>query len=275
MCGISVISALVLPLLQFVINALGWRWGYGLLGLLIIGCGLPVVLVALQNENGTITRRDGAEPVEARREPGPNLRQALARIDFWLLALAFILSAIPLGGYIGNLQPLLTDAGASPAIAALIGSIFALSMLGGQLVSGPLLDRFHPHIVAAAFLFLPGLAALMLSRVGDGLAPGPAVVIAIVIIGVAQGALVNFIGFFVARHFGVKHYALIFGVLIAGVGLGMSAGGLGFAWSFDRHGNYSLASLCSALGFVLAGVFMLRSARQKSVAATMVADLRS
>jgi len=122
-------------------------------------------------------------------------------------------------------------------------------LAGGHLVSGPLLDRFRPDVVAAAFLFLPGLAALMLSRVGVGLAPGPAVVIAIVLIGVAQGALVNFIGFFVARHFGVQHYAVIFEVLIAGVGLGMSTGGLTFAWSFDGHGNYRLASLCSALAF--------------------------
>ncbi len=262
MSGVSVAAALVLPLLQKVISAYGWRFGYLVLAALSLCIGLPSVALGVRENCEYRAPQAGLHHVgRETAEVDAPLRVLLRKAEFWLLAASLILAATPIGGMMAHSQLLLTGAGLSPNTAAWVGSLYALSMIVGRIVSGYLLDRLQPHRTAAVILTIAAAGASVLWRLPVISPLVPAAALAMILIGVAQGAEVDFVAFFAARHFGTHNYSRAFGVLICGVGLAMSAGGLGFARLYDWQRSYSLAYQLSAAAFLGAAALMLACRR--------------
>lgn len=233
--GTSMTSIVLYPILQAVIAAYGWRAGYLFVGALPIVIGLPIIWRWLHP--APAAKPQSAEQV-APPLAGASFGEAVRDVRFWFLLVAMFAGNIPVGGILNQLQPLLTDKGFDPAVAAMIGSVFAASVAIGRIGGGILLDRFPPSLVVIVCLSAPVVgAALMLT-------PAPhlwVAIVATVTFGMAQGTEADFLAFFIARYFGIRSYATIYGALMAVAAASLSVGVLLYAGAHDAFGGYGPA----------------------------------
>jgi len=264
--GIPLMGAIVSPVMSIVISSEGWRAGYYVLALLALLLALPLNRFFVRERNAAV----GVGQVTALPEVGNDLKTAVRSKPFWLLIAAMILINIPGGGFLNQLVPLLTDGGFEPVLAALMVSIFSIAVIVGRLGSGFLLDRVSPAFVAAAFTFTPaiGMILLLLSPLDSVLTIG----LGVALIGIQQGAEIDLLAFFTARHFGLRRYASIYAVGYAVATIATSFGVLGFGVTHDWTGSYDAALVICAITFSLGGVCFLLLHKVRPFSADGVAE---
>lgn len=248
--GIPLMSALISPAMSALIAAEGWRAGYYLLAALALLVALPLNRFFVSERAATTGADDaGAEAVA---EEGLDLRDAVRSRPFWLLMAAMILINIPGGGFLNQLVPLLTDGGFAAEVAAVMVSVFAVAVIAGRLASGFLLDRVSPGFAAAAFTFAPaaGMLLLLVAPIDSVFAIG----IAVALIGAQQGAEIDLLAFFTARHFGLRRYSSIYAVGYAVATIATGFGVLAFGLCHDLTGTYDAALILSAATFAVGGL---------------------
>jgi hypothetical protein len=81
--------------------------------------------------------------------------------------------------------------------------------------------------------------------------------LAVFLLGLGQGAEVDFIAFFTVRIFGMRSFAAISATIGASVGVGMALGGSGFAIVHDATGSYDAAIYASVLIYAGAAALAL------------------
>ena len=248
--GVSITSMLALPLLQGLISNAGWRTAYLTLAALPWVLAAPAILAWLGPARSA-GRESRGEPVA-----GVAITTAMTDRRFWLLALAMTLANIPIGGIVNQLQPMLTDHGFTAARAALLGSVFAGSVAVGRVGGGLLIDRLPPALVAPSCMLahLVGASVILQPELPFQLAAVGAAAF-----GMAQGAEADFLAFFVARYFGVRSFATIFGALMMVVSVNLSLGGLVYAQSHDLLGSYRPA-LMAGMGLMAAAAMLVVTA---------------
>jgi predicted MFS family arabinose efflux permease len=162
------------PVTAALAEAHGWRTALAVLAVVLAGVTVPVHLVVLRRPS---EERLGAAPEGPRPPVGADRR-------FWTMTAAFSGVAVTSFATSVLLIAHLVDAGWTLASAALAGGVLGASQLPGRLAFGPTTQRL-PVAVAAPILFLvPGLGVLVLLA-ADG---GPAVWLAVVVLGMGQGA---------------------------------------------------------------------------------------
>lgn len=257
MSGVSLVTIFTAPALQFVIAHWGWRVGYLFLGAVTACIGLPILVAFLYEKQAP------AKPVvELSEEPVAevlSLRPALRDVRLWLLMLSAFAANIPIGGLALQLQPLLTDKGIDGHSAALMASVFGISVVVSRLCAGVLLDRFWAPGVAFATLVLPAIGVLLLVGSGQSMTT---IIIGVVMLGLAQGAEGDQVAFFVARIFDLRMYSRIFSLLMVCISASLGVGGILFGYTFDKTGSYDIVLYASSAAFVLAGVCMLLLGRK-------------
>jgi len=258
MSGVSLVTIFTAPALQYVIAHWGWRMGYLFLGAVTLGIGLPILLAFLYEKRlpgavDTSKAAVAAARAQARKDM-PSIRPALRDPRLWLLILSAFAANIPIGGLALQLQPLLTDKGIDGQSAALLGSVFGISVVASRLCAGVLLDRFWAPGVAFVTLALPAIGVLLLIGTGQ---PLYVTAIGVVMLGLAQGAEGDQVAFFVARLFDLRIYSRVFSVLMVCISASLGVGGIVFGLTFDKTGNYDLVLYGSSFSFVFAGACML------------------
>lgn len=244
LAGVPLAGMFLPPLLNAVMQTWSWREAYLLLGAMTVFIGIPAIAFLVHE------RHDRPRPVEAKATayPGQKIDQVRRNPQFWWLALAIVGMNIPGPGIVAQLAPMLTDKGLSQTEAALLLSVMAGAILFGRLLSGWLLDRLSPALVAMAFTAIPALGCLLLL---SGLVQAfPAAALAVMLIGVQQGAEVDVIGYFTARHFGMRRYSSIYGALLTISLLSTAVGVVSFGLGHDRFGNYDLVLAVSVVMFL-------------------------
>jgi MFS family permease len=243
LAGISLGAFIMPPLAQALITGVGWHRAYMVLGLLAMVITLPIVGVLLtESPQAMGLRPDGTTGPQARaaarqgQEPGLSGREAWHTGTFWLLVGAFFLLAVSFHGQLIHLVPLLTDRGVSAPRAALAVSVGAVGSLLGRLGTGYLLDRFFAPTVAIWFFCAAAFGSFLL---WSGVAGGGAMV-AVVSMGLAQGAEFDLMAYTVSRYFGLRAFAEIYSYTFAAFTLGGVIGPLVMGASFDATGSYSL-----------------------------------
>jgi predicted MFS family arabinose efflux permease len=161
---------------------------------------------------------------------------------------------VPGNGMLGQLQPLLTDRGLGMQQAAMMLTVYAVSVLVGRLVLGYLLDRISPALVAAVSVTLPALGAAAL--IGDSTTVLTAS-IAVALLGLSQGVEMDLTAFFIARFFGMRHYSMLFAAIISGLVLANASGALMFGRIYDATGSYDMALTIGTGLFVIGGACIL------------------
>ncbi|MFZ4110063.1 MAG: MFS transporter, partial [Polymorphobacter sp.] len=132
--GTGIAAVLAPPAMTAVIAARDWQTAYLLLGGSVIVLALPLVAWLFRDAPAPA---GGAPPLT-----GATRSEALHDRRFWIMLLVFSAVTFGVAGVIPNLVPLLTDRGLDPATAALYAGFAGLSVMGGRIIAGILLDRF-------------------------------------------------------------------------------------------------------------------------------------
>jgi Major Facilitator Superfamily len=235
------IAAAFLPIVIFqTIRDFGWRGGYAMLGAVALLVGTPACVLWVREQPSL-----RAAPVT--RRPW---RELLLNGKVLILCEAIALTIGPVVGLLSQLQPLLTGKGIVAGTAAVLGSVLAVSVLAGTLLTGWLVDRVWAPLVGCAFLLAAACGCVLLLPHSLSLTRATW---AVALVGITQGAELDLAGYLIARYFGVVDFATIFGLTILTIGLASASSQMAFASLFDHFGGYDLPLQFSIVAFTLAG----------------------
>jgi MFS family permease len=221
----SGLVALIAPVtLAPLIAHQGWRAGFLAAGGVVLAAALPVWLL-LRGQDIKIER-----PAARAETSGMTMTEALRARRFWQCVAGFGLVGAAVTGTLVHLPSLLADRGLSPAqVGALTGAL-GLTVIGGRLLVGGLIDRIHAPYVGFVFMGAAAGAALCLAQ------GRPAVGIAL--LGLALGGEIDLLTYLISRYFGLKAFGLIYGWQLALFSLAASIGPIILGAVHDYLGDY-------------------------------------
>ncbi|MEB6590671.1 MULTISPECIES: MFS transporter [Pseudomonas] len=252
LCGTGLMAMILPPLLSRMIGAYGWQAGFIALGAMPLLFTLPLALMWLRMPVDVAA----ADPLSAQPQPslsGMSFRQALRSGKYWGFNIALILSVSLTVGMVTNIVPMLQSKGLSAQQASQIFSTFGISIIGGRLLVGYLLDRYSPSLVAAVSLALPALGCAIFFFGGSQHVP--LLMLATLCIGASAGAEFDLAAFLMARYFGLKDYARIFGLHLCLITIVSGLVPMLFGYLFDVYGSYSAVLVscffCAIIGPII------------------------
>lgn len=227
----------------YVVDSFGWRTGFVFMGALTL-LPLPAIFFWLRE------RRHSTGPKPAPTESGYKMTEVLRMPAFWFIGVGGVLYFLAFHGVQFSLIPFLTEGGSTRTNAADLAGVMGFFILVGKLAVAPLYDRLRaPFVLASLFAADVGAILLLAAFHGAG------AVVGLAIIGLAQGGMMSGMAFSVARYFGVKFFAGIFGMISMLLSLS-SLGSLLFGGLRDSSASYQLPLYVSS-GLMLgaAGLF--------------------
>lgn len=259
--GISIVSMIAPPVLQWVLDTWSWRAGFLAIGAASVFIGIPAVALLLPDSG-----RAGSG-IGAKEPAAPADRRFLRERDFWLLTMSLIMMSLATAGTISQLAPMIQDEGLDASVAALALSFFAGGQFIGRLGGGWLLDKFEPRRVSFALTLAPALGFIILLSTSGMV---PAALLAAAIIGLQQGAELDIFAYFVGRRFDVARYGTIYGALVGLGWIGNVGGLLGMGKIYDLFGTYApgqaLGIACLIASALLVLMVRLPEPAQKAAA---------
>jgi predicted MFS family arabinose efflux permease len=245
------IATTCLPYLATVLQeSFGWRGTYAIMAIGAAALSLPLVWFWFYDAGDRQRREAGRREVV--HTSGMSLSSALRSRRFLQLALVCLLSSTCSIGLIVHFVPILKDGGMTPRAAAGVAGVIGISTMAGRLVSGWLLDRFSARLIGFAAFALSAVACPILmvdhSLVGA--------LVAAALIGGSGGSEIGVIAYLVPRHFGLRHFGMLFSVMSALITVGAGIGPWLAGYSFDRFGGYHLALLVAGPLFAACAILL-------------------
>lgn len=234
------------PLAQWLIDRVGWRHAYEL-----IGVGLLVLLVPLAMLPWSRIAAGSAEVVEAMRRRGAGqaawtVARALRTPIFW--ALAGMMFSTAVSTYVVSVQLVacLVDAGYPPILAAWTFGLAGMISIAGMMGAAALAERVGERLTATVSygLTLLGLALLGLALVRPS---GWLVAGYVLAFGGAQGSRGPLAAVLAARGF-PGAMGRVYGMVLLAAGAGSALGAWAGGALFDLTGGYHAGLALSALG---------------------------
>lgn len=252
------------PAAQALMQHLGWRWAFVVLGGCVLAVGLPVVGLMVK-ENPAAHRPSGAV------QCGASWREGVRSRAFWILVVVLFLASISQNGTITHLAALLTDRGVDPAQAALAVSAMGLAAFAGRMLTGWLLDRFPAPWVGFVLLALAAGGVFVMAG-ARSLESGVA---AAALIGFGMGGEADVTPFLLSRYFGLRSFSTLYGLTWTSYAIAGAIGPVLMGRAFDSSASYGAMILKLAVMTVGAAILMLFLPKLPAAAAPAVeVDLR-
>ncbi len=249
--GTGICGIIIPPVTVLLVEAIGWRNAYLVLGLLPVIFAGPLVFLFFKPDEKN-TQEESNEIND-----GLTLPEAVQGYRFWVLLFSIFLVYMAMSGITPNLIPALTDVGIDPVDAASAMSAFGFAVIVGRLVVGYLVDIVWAPGVAAVAISLPVFGSYLLyGEPTLGIAIGAAF-----LLGFAAGAELDLMSFLAAKYFGLLHYAKIYAFLYAALALASGIAPMLFARVFDETGSYDLGFLLGMGAFALGALLLLTLGR--------------
>ena len=187
-----------------------------------------------------------------------DVSEAVRSARFWQLGLSTFGIYVVIGGIIPNLVPAFIDAGLSMPQAASIMGIFGMTVIGGRISVGALVDHFWAPAVAA-LVMVPAAGACLI--IGGGSSSYTSFALAAAMMGIATGTELDVMSYLVARYFGMGDYPRIYGRAYMFVTAASGTAPLMMGYLHDATGSYALPMHISAglLGLGAIGLLTLGS----------------
>jgi MFS family permease len=225
------------PMVNILMHAVGWRYTYVVLGVLVGATMLPVGLLVFRNrpEHFGLLPDLGAQAprTSTRVEPAFTRAQAMRTVVFWTLSAANVLSNALGTGLVLNHYDLLARVGFPREAAVMVFTPLALTQVLASVSIGPVIDRLPPHRLVTLPMTAMACACMLVGAIGSS---ASAVAYAVAL-GVALGSFQALNAAVYAHYFGRTHAGEIRGVTFVITILGAAAGPLPFGW-FSTHGSY-------------------------------------
>ena len=166
--GFPLSNAILPPLSRFLIDHLGWRDAYAVLGVIVLLLIVPASLLLVRNRPEDVGLfPDGADapPPSEQARPGPpdvDDRRVLSSLTFWLMAAPLATPGLVTTALIFHQTSIFEERGLSATLAAAVFVVFAFASASTSMVAGFVVERTGPR---ALFIFAMGmlLAVLALS----------------------------------------------------------------------------------------------------------------
>lgn len=243
--GVGLGIVIMPQIASYLIAHHGWRVGFVGMGIAVVLLGFIPAVLFVREPPGRPERKLTAFDQVAR---GSTYREAVLRNwRFWAMSAAFFLAVVAVNGTLTQTVALLSDRGFSRAAAVSALSAAGLALTVGRLLSGWSLDRIHGSFVACFFFISAAMGIALLASGGGGAIPFAATMLC----GLASGAEVDLMAFFVSRYFGLRSFGAIYGTLFALFALGNGIGPWLMGVSFVHAGSYvpMMTAFICALGF--------------------------
>lgn len=248
--GTGLFGSMLKPTCAWLIAHAGWRVAYLVIGALPIAIALPIAW-AFFHDVGPARGPRIRSPSNA---TGLTFTEALREWRLWVLAVAFIPISFAVGGPIPNMENILSLQGFDKPTVATLVAFIGLSVVAGRLLGGWIIDRFWAPGVAFVLLSLPALACWLLAQAHVSFGQA---LLCICLIGSAAGVEYDLMAFLVARYFGMRSYAAIYGTLYGCFALGAGIGPVIFGANFDKSRSYGEALIASAIMLVASAALLL------------------
>lgn len=236
LCGASVSATLFPFFATWLIGSYGWRIAYVAMGGIWAALVFPLLFIFFRGAQDELRKQRVTRTDTPGVLAGISLAEGLRSPTLYKLLMAAGLFAFTAIGVVVHFVPILTDSGATALSAAGIAALIGLFSIVGRLGTGVLLDKFPGHLVGAVAFLIPILACVLL--LVDGANPVSQGVAA-AIFGLTVGSEVDVIAYLAARHFGLKNFGALYGVLQMALAAGTAFGPLAAGAVFDRYDSYA------------------------------------
>jgi MFS family permease len=261
--GIGVGTLAVPPFAAFLIEAVGWREAYLILGVLaaVVGVGSALLIVNDPRERGLSPDGDTA-PVHGQASPtrGASMREAITSRRFIGLYAACLACAFGVFVPFVHLAPYAVDHGAAPASGALLVGALGVGSAAGRFFLGGIADRIGRELSLVA-TYLGMAAALVIWACSTTLWPLAAFGL---LFGVFYGGWVALLPAVVMDYFGGRNVSGLIGILYTSAGFGTLIGPSAAGFAFDATGSYLIPILASIAANVIAAGITVATARQSA-----------
>ncbi len=231
--GASLAATLYPVSATWLIGSYGWRTAYAAMGGIWVLLVFPVLFLFFR---GAQDRGRKERAATASVLTGVSLADGLRSPTLYKLLMAAGLFAFTAIGVVVHFVPILTDRGATALWAAGIASLIGIFSIVGRLGTGLLLDKFPGHVVGAIAFLIPIVACTLLLVDGARALNQAA---AAAIFGLTLGSEVDVIAYLAAKHFGLKNFGALYGVLQMALAAGTALGPLAAGAIFDQYQSYA------------------------------------
>ena len=262
--GFSLGGFIVLPLVELVMETLGWRATLVASGIAVAVVFLPIGLFIVRNTPAEMgVSPDGAQDADGRASTprpieGVTLPQALRSPLFWALAFGFMLFFYGMFGWLVHQVPFYESIGLSRRAATSIVSATAALSIGTRLLVGVIADsisRFEYVVVGLALTLLVAMVTLSVSTSPTAIA----MFLVLWVVGTAGGPMVE--ALLLTRAFGVANFATILGAVVVVETIGQILSPTIAGAIYDATKSYDLALLMFTGTFAAAAVIFLGASR--------------
>jgi MFS family permease len=265
--GLSV-GGLIVPLVAWSLDSLGWRTTAVISGLLVLGLGLPLTQLIRTNPEDYGYLPDGVDPGsrpsdgqrqdEESEEIEFTAREAMRTRAFWFISLGHGFAVLMVSAVMVHLVvDLNEELGYSLQTAALVVAFMTLLQTAGQLAGGFLGDRFDKRLILTVTMLGHGSALVVLAFANAYWM----VILFAVVHGLAWGVRGPVLHPYRADCFGRASFAQVLGFSSLIVMFGMTAGPLVAGYLADETGNYRLGFTILGILAALGSVFFAFAAK--------------
>jgi len=272
--GIGLGMLVVVPLCQALIESLGWRAAWQILGAICAGWIVPAGWLVLRDESRSAGA--AATPAAARTQGGAALQltlsEALRTQPFWLMIAAFFFGNICSQTLHVHQVAFLVDHGMAAMAAASVVGVVGVASVFGKTGGGWLSDRFERELIYVIGIAIMVASVGALALVGMLPSRGGAYAYA-ALLGVGYSATASLIPAMISDRFRGPRFGLILGMGLFGSAVGSALGPWMAGHLFDLTGSYVLPFIIAAVCGTLAGLAGWRAGtlRRRAVAGGMAA----
>jgi MFS family permease len=244
------------------IQAVGWRNAYEILGVVIAAVALPLIALMIRSSPQSMgLLPDGVEdPLPDAKtpdveEPGYTTREAFGTVSFWFIFFATFVVVFASSGFVLHVVAFLSDRGLSHTRAADVwGAALGLS-IAARIFFGFLSERYQKRF----FLFGANLVRMSCSVLLVLFALGyvsrtVGSLQVIFLYGLPMGCIAVVSPLLISETFGVKSFGKLMGLIGIPYTIGMALGQVSGGYLFDTTGNYNAAYSIFAAAFLMGGI---------------------
>ena len=248
------LSGALLPILLF---ASLTRWGFAgaflTLAALILLVSLPLAWFWIPSRH-----KEVRHPKAKHSGPSDGWSILLRKPKVLLICLASALNYAPVIAIMTQLMPLAQSKGMTAELAVGAVSFLGIAAVGGALLSGLLVDRFWAPMIAFILNITPAIGCLLL--LPDTVTPWM-LYASVLMIGLGQGAEIDIVAYMIARYFGLRSYATIYGLSVLAIALSVAVAASAIGQAYDYFGSYNVPLICASVSFALAAFSYLLMGR--------------
>ena len=256
--GSSVGAMILSPVISSIIESMGWRMAFRILGLGMLVILVPVVFLLVRSKpEDKGLRALGADEAVASGAAadagltGLPLRELRRHPTFWVYVTGIFVMLLTMGAMY-HMPAHITGIGISADLAATFVSIYSLIAIFGKLLMGAVFDRIG---VKAGILL--GTVCMGLCYVFLLIAKTfPMFIVVAVFYGLGSAHGTIFPPTLTSKLYGSKYYSEIFGFVNAFASLSMAVCNLIMAAPYDITGSYTLAWIIGLAAAVFATILL-------------------